>query len=122
MLTQPEDYLDTETFARIKAAADQQETPVLIIDTMTFSRQLDHLIECFPFAKTYYAVKANPEPEVLSILCDRGCNFDVASRYELDKVMSLGIFPVTGGFVMSTGAKDRSMADTDGEIRLRFRS
>ncbi|HBS42218.1 MAG TPA: ornithine decarboxylase [Oceanospirillales bacterium] len=91
MLTQPEDYLDTETFARIKAAADQQETPVLIVDTKTFSRQLDHLIECFPYAKTYYAVKANPEPEVLSILRDRGCNFDVASRYELDKVMALGV-------------------------------
>lgn len=91
MLTQPEAYYDADTFARMKAAADQHDTPVLIVDTKTFSEQLDHLMGCFPYAKTYYAVKANPEPEVLTILRDRGCNFDVASRYELDKVMALGV-------------------------------
>lgn len=91
MLTQPEDYYDAETFARIKAAADQHDTPLLVVDTKTFTDQLDHLIASFPYAKTYYAVKANPCPEVLEILRDRGCNFDVASRYELDKVMELGV-------------------------------
>lgn len=91
MLTQPEAYYDADTFARIRAAADQQETPVLIVDTKTFGEQLDHLMACFPYAKTYYAVKANPEQAVLEILRDRGCNFDIASRYELDKVLSLGV-------------------------------
>ncbi|WP_221799130.1 type III PLP-dependent enzyme [Oceanobacter mangrovi] len=91
MLTQPQDYYDAETFARIKKFADKQETPCLIIDKQLFAKQLDALINCFPYAKTYYAVKANPAPELLDILNDRGCNFDVASRYELDKVMAQGV-------------------------------
>ncbi|MGB1090906.1 MAG: type III PLP-dependent enzyme [Oceanobacter sp.] len=91
MLTQPNDYYDAETFARIKKAADLNETPCLIVDTQMFTRQLDGLMTNFPYAKTYYAVKANPAVELLTILRDSGCNFDVASRYELDKVLALGV-------------------------------
>ena len=90
MLSKPQDYYDAETFARIKNFADQQETPCLVFDTATFTRQLDNLMGCFPYAKTYYAIKANPADELLAILRDRGCNFDVASRYELDKVLAMG--------------------------------
>ena len=107
MLTQPEAYYDADTFARIKAAADQQETPVLIVDTKTFGEQLDHLMACFPYANTYYAVKANPEVAVLEILRDRGCNFDIASRYELDKVLSLGV----GGDRVSFGNTIKKIKD-----------
>jgi ornithine decarboxylase len=91
MLSKPQDYYDAETFARIKNFADQQETPCLVFDTATFTRQLDNLMGCFPYAKTYYAIKANPADELLAILRDRGCNFDVASRYELDKVLAMGV-------------------------------
>ena len=91
MVVQPEDYYDAETFARLKSFADKQETPCLVVDSKIFAHQLDELIDSFPYAKTYYAIKANPMPELLSILRDRGCNFDVASRYELDKVMALGV-------------------------------
>lgn len=107
MLTQPEDYYDADTFARIKKAADQHDTPILVVDTKTFSDQLDHLMGCFPFAKTYYAVKANPETPVLEILRDRGCNFDVASRYELDKVLALGV----GGDRVSFGNTIKKIRD-----------
>lgn len=107
MLTQPEDYYDADTFARIKQAADQHDTPILVVDTKTFSDQLDHLMGCFPFAKTYYAVKANPETPVLEILRDRGCNFDVASRYELDKVLALGV----GGDRVSFGNTIKKIRD-----------
>ncbi|MAK91025.1 MAG: ornithine decarboxylase [Oleibacter sp.] len=91
MVVKPEDYYDEETFARLKAFADKQETPCLVVDKQTFTRQLDELMGCFPYAKTYYAIKANPMPELLEILRDRGCNFDVASRYELDKVLAQGV-------------------------------
>jgi len=91
MQIQPQDYYKGDTFAQIKQLADTLETPCLIVDTNTFARQLDELMECFPYAKTYYAIKANPANELLEILNNRGCNFDVASRYELDKVLALGI-------------------------------
>lgn len=92
MVAKPEDYYEKEAFKRLKNFADaQQETPFLVVDSATFTRQLDGLIESFPYAKTYYAIKANPMPELLRILRDRGCNFDVASRYELDKVLAEGV-------------------------------
>lgn len=91
MSADPLDYYEEDTFQRIKRFADTQETPFLVVDTATFRRQLDHLVECFPTAKIFYAVKANPAPELLTILRDKGCSFDVASRYELDKVMALGV-------------------------------
>ena len=91
MVVKPEEYYDEETFNRLKAFADKQETPCLVVDSQTFTRQLDDLMGCFPYARTYYAIKANPMPQLLEILRDRGCCFDVASRYELDKVLALGV-------------------------------
>ena len=90
-LTQVEDYYDAETFKRIKAFAETQETPFVVIDTATVARQFDELQELFPYARVYYAVKANPAPEIISLLRDKGSNFDVASIYELDKLLSLGV-------------------------------
>jgi ornithine decarboxylase len=38
-------------------------------------------------------MKANPMNEVIELLANLGSNFDVASRYELDQLISLGISP-----------------------------
>jgi ornithine decarboxylase len=91
VIIDPLDYFDNETYSRMKAFADTQETPFLVVDTATFSKQLDLMMAGFPKASIYYAVKANPAPELLAILRDKGCCFDVASRYELDKVLSMGV-------------------------------
>lgn len=87
------DYYDQATFERIKAHADTRETPFLVVDTATVERQYEELAVAFPYASVYYAVKANPASEILTLLRDRGSNFDIASVYELDKVMALGVRP-----------------------------
>lgn len=86
-----DDYFDRETFARIKAFTDTKDTPFLVVDTATVSRQYDELVNGFPFAKVYYAVKANPAPAIIELVRDKGASFDIASIYELDKVMGLGV-------------------------------
>ncbi len=63
------------------------------MDTSIVEQHYDELIDIFPPVKIYYAVKANPEKEVLSLLLDKGSNFDIASIYELDKVLALGCDP-----------------------------
>ncbi|BAN46711.1 type III PLP-dependent enzyme [Metapseudomonas resinovorans] len=88
-----EDYFTPETFQRMKAFADKQETPFVVIDKQTISNSYDQLVSCFPFAKIYYAVKANPASEITELLRDKGSNFDIASIYELDKVMKTGVGP-----------------------------
>ncbi|WP_437881703.1 type III PLP-dependent enzyme [Pseudomonas sp. LRF_L74] len=86
-----EDYYPRETFNKMKAFADQQETPFVVIDTAIISQAYDDLHAGFEFAKIYYAVKANPAIEIIELLRDKGSNFDIASIYELDKVLSAGI-------------------------------
>ncbi|HYQ40071.1 MAG TPA: type III PLP-dependent enzyme [Pseudomonas sp.] len=88
-----EDYFDRDTFKKMKAFADQKETPFVMIDLPTIAGAYDQLGNCFPFAKIYYAVKANPAVEIIDMLKDKGSSFDIASIYELDKVMNQGVGP-----------------------------
>jgi ornithine decarboxylase len=88
-----EDYFAPATFQRMKAFADQHETPFVVIDTKTIADAYDQLGNCFPFASIYYAVKANPATEIIELLRDKGSSFDIASIYELDKVMKTGVGP-----------------------------
>lgn len=88
-----EDYYTQESFHRIKSIADTKETPFVVIDSHIVNTHFQDLVASFPYAKVYYAVKANPAPEILTLLRDGGSNFDIASIYELDKVLSLGVSP-----------------------------
>jgi ornithine decarboxylase len=87
------DYSSPEAFERIKRHADTQDTPLLVVDKATVARAYDELQGAFPFARVYYAVKANPAPEIIELLRDRDSNFDIASIYELDRVLGLGVSP-----------------------------
>ena len=90
---QIEDYYLPETFAKIKSFAENKETPFVVTDLGLIKQHYHELIENFPYAKIYYAIKANPADEVLESLRDLGSSFDVASIYELDKVLKLGVAP-----------------------------
>ncbi len=91
MSIQVEDYFARDTFQKMKAFADKQETPFVLIDTQMISQAYDDLRAGFEFAKVYYAVKANPAVEIIDLLKDKGSSFDIASIYELDKVMDRGV-------------------------------
>lgn len=88
-----EDYFAPATFSKIKKFADRQETPFVVVDLDTIGRAYDDLTTNFPYAKIYFAVKANPAAEVTQLLHQKGANFDIASIYELDKVLSCGVKP-----------------------------
>jgi ornithine decarboxylase len=87
------DYYPLATFNKMKAFADQHETPFVVIDTAIISQAYDDLRAGFEFAQVYYAVKANPAVEIIDLLKDKGSSFDIASIYELDKVLSRGVGP-----------------------------
>lgn len=88
-----EDYYSKEAFDRIKSFADTKETPFVVIDSKIVDQHYRDLTDSFPFAHIYYAVKANPAPEILTLLRDNGAKFDIASIYELDKVLNIGVSP-----------------------------
>ena len=45
-----EDYYAPATFQRMKAFADQHETPFVVIDRQIIADAYDQLGNCFPFA------------------------------------------------------------------------
>ncbi len=87
------DYYDKDDWLAMRKVADAHNTPFLVINLNIIKRKYNELKQHFPFANIYYAVKANPSVEVLTLLRDLGSSFDIASRYELDRVLSLGIDP-----------------------------
>jgi len=70
-----------------------KKQPCLIIDLDVIRKNYENLQTYLPWATIYYAVKANPDDAVVSLLRDLGANFDVASRYELDQLLQLGVSP-----------------------------
>jgi len=88
-----ENYISDDDWAKIKAFSEDKETPFLVVDLGVVARHYHQLVKCFPYAKIHYAVKANPDTEILKLLAGLGANFDVASVYELRKLLGLGISP-----------------------------
>ncbi len=85
--------MSREKFERIKEFAKDKETPCLILDLDVIRQNYENLRTYLPWSTVYYAVKANPDDAVVSLLRDLGSNFDVASRYELDQLLRLGVSP-----------------------------
>ena len=104
-----ENYMSREKFERIKNFAKDKETPCLIIDLDVIKQKYDELRTNMPFAKVYYAVKANPIDEVVSLLHKLGSHFDVATRFELDQLLRLGVSPEKMSFG-NTIKKERDIA------------
>jgi len=88
-----EDYISDTEWQRFLTFSEKLETPCVVINMRTIKKNYIKLQNSFPFAQIYYAVKANPAPKVISLLAELGANFDIASRYELDKVLGLGVAP-----------------------------
>jgi len=87
------DFYDDAQWERFLDFSKNLETPCLIIDLEIIKRNYIDLKKQFPYATVFYAVKSNPAKEVIELLRDLDSNFDIASIYELDKVLSLGVKP-----------------------------
>ena len=84
-------YFDAATWAKLKHFADARETPFVLIHLDSIRKKYAELRQYFPMAKIYYAVKANPAVEIIQLLHQLGSHFDIASIYELERVLSLGV-------------------------------
>jgi len=87
------DYISDIEWQRFTEFSQNLETPCIVINLRGIKNNYLKMRDSFPYAQIYYAVKANPDIAILSMLNELGANFDIASRYELDLVMSLGISP-----------------------------
>jgi ornithine decarboxylase len=64
------------------AVAHKHGTPVVVIDHAVIRRNFANFRRHLPRIQAYYAVKANPAPEIVRTLYKAGASFDVASLPE----------------------------------------
>ncbi|MBR0155308.1 MAG: type III PLP-dependent enzyme [Treponema sp.] len=88
-----EDYVSDSDWEKFLDFSKELETPNIVINLNTIKKNYIKLRDSFPYAHIYYAMKANPGEPVLELLSGLGSNFDIASRYELDKILSMGVEP-----------------------------
>ena len=88
-----ESFFKKPYLSKLRRFIKNKETPFLVLDLRIVRKNFLKLKKGFPFAKIYFAVKANPAPEIISLLADLDSNFDIASIYELDRVLELGVTP-----------------------------
>jgi ornithine decarboxylase len=67
-----------------------QDGPCLVVDLDVVRENYLGFAKVLPDTKVFYAVKANPAPEILKLLAGLGCCFDVASVSETQAVLAAG--------------------------------
>jgi ornithine decarboxylase len=71
----------------------KDEGPCLVVDLDVVRENYLSFAKALPDSRVYYAVKANPAPEILKLLAELGSCFDVASVSETESVLAAGVTP-----------------------------
>ncbi|WP_340249805.1 type III PLP-dependent enzyme [Sulfitobacter pontiacus] len=74
------------------------DKPTLVVSRARVGVQYDALQAGLGDARIHYAVKANPAPEIIRMLVERGSGFDAASRQEIELCLSQGADPAKISF------------------------
>ena len=69
------------------------EGPCLVVDLDVVKDNYNAFAKALPDTRVFYAVKANPAPEVLRLLAKLGSCFDTASIAEIELVLAAGATP-----------------------------
>src|SRR3989440_2706409 len=64
--------------------------PVLVVDLDVVRTNYQNFAKALPDTRVFYAVKANPAPEVLTLLAKLGSCFDTASVPEIEMALAAG--------------------------------
>jgi ornithine decarboxylase len=90
---QLDNYYSSQQWQKIQDFAANKPSPFLVVDLDRVEFKYQELQHSFPLANIFYAVKANPSIEIIHRLDQLGSSFDIASVYELDRVLDCGIAP-----------------------------
>ncbi len=68
----------------------RQDGPILVVDRDIVRQNYLTFAKALPDTRVFYAVKANPAPEILELLTQLGSCFDCASIGEIEMVLAAG--------------------------------
>ncbi|ALA16686.1 MULTISPECIES: type III PLP-dependent enzyme [Chelatococcus] len=87
----------------------REDGPCLVVDLDVVRDNYLDFARALPDTRVFYAVKANPSPEVLTLLAGLGSCFDTASVAEIEMAMAAGATPDRISFG-NTIKKERDIA------------
>src|SRR6202035_5408095 len=70
-----------------------EDGPCLVVDLDVVRDNYTAFAKALPDTRVFYAVKANPAPELLALLVRLGLCFDTASVAEIEMVLAAGAAP-----------------------------
>src|SRR4029077_7168572 len=82
-----------QEFLRHRRNEGQDVEPCLVVDLEVVRDNYQNFSTALPDSRVFYAVKANPAPEVLALLASMGSCFDCASVAEIQMVLAAGALP-----------------------------
>ena len=85
------------------------EGPCLVVDLDVVRENYLSFARAMPATRIFYAVKANPAPEILALLAELGSCFDTASLPEIEMALAAGATPDRISFG-NTIKKERDIA------------
>jgi ornithine decarboxylase len=77
-------------FLRRRRDEGLDDGPCLVVDLDVVRENYGAFAKALPDSRVFYAVKANPAPELLSLLVSLGSCFDTASVAEIEMVLAAG--------------------------------
>jgi ornithine decarboxylase len=80
-------------FLRNRRDSGKDTEACLVVDLEVVRDNYNTFAKALPDTRVFYAVKANPAPEVLSLLARLGSCFDTASVAEIEMVLAAGATP-----------------------------
>ena len=104
-------------------AEQQPATPCLVLDVDRVEENFRALQRALPLARIYYAVKANPAPQVLERLVRLSSSFDAASFEEVAACLDAGARPEAisfGNTIKKASAIRAAYRARRVAVRLRF--
>ena len=88
-------------FLRNRRNEGRDVEPCLVVDLDVVRDNYQNFARALPDSRVFYAVKANPAPEVLSLLATLGSCFDTATVAEIEMALAAGATPDRVSFVRS---------------------
>src|SRR6202795_3005602 len=96
-------------FLRRRRDEGLDDSPCLVVDLDVVRDNYAAFAKALPDSRVFYAVKANPAPDLLKLLAGLGSCFDTASVAEIEMVLAAGAAPERISFG-NTIKKERDIA------------
>lgn len=89
------DFIGKATWDKVlrHIAVSEEPPPYLLVDRDVIREKVRTIGRNIRNSKVFYAVKANPDKEILSFLNSLGAGFEIASEGELQILASMGVEP-----------------------------